>query len=235
MVVVVVGDVKAADVIADRRASTSAGSAAPRPAPLRTEEPPQVAERQVALRDRGAAVLRRGLSQAGREDPDDAVYDVLGECCREAGPRASIARSCVTSDRRQRAGFSGFPGDKYPNLFFFFAVPLPGHARRDAGRDPGGDRAAQDRGRQRQELQMVKTRAKADLVRRLGDNSGLAFELGISRRASATGGELFRHVDNIEKVSKQDVRRVAGAIYAPANRTVGVLESTQMATVKEGK
>jgi len=40
---------------------------------------------------------------------------------------------------------------------------------------------------------------------------------------------LFRHVDDIGKVSKADLRRVANATFVESNRTVGIIESTQLA------
>jgi predicted Zn-dependent peptidase len=41
--------------------------------------------------------------------------------------------------------------------------------------------------------------------------------------------ELFRHVDDIEKVTKADIRRVAQAIFVDSNRTIGMIESTKLA------
>jgi len=41
------------------------------------------------------------------------------------------------------------------------------------------------------ELQSIKTRAKADLIRGLGNDQGLAFQLGESTRRSMATGESF--------------------------------------------
>ena len=76
---------------------------------------------------------------------------------------------------------------------------------------------------------MIKTRAKADLIRKLGDNQGLAFQLGSAQSLYGDWRELFRHVDDIAKVSKADIRRVANATFVESNRTVGMIESTQLA------
>jgi predicted Zn-dependent peptidase len=237
MVVSVVGDVKAAEVVPLAEKYLGRLPAAPKPAPVRTEEPKQVAERQVVLRDRAQPFYAEAYHKPSVLDADDAVYDVIGELMSR-GRTSRLYRSLVRDKRiaANAAGFSGFPGEKYPNLFVFFGVPLPGHTP-DEVRD--AIRAEIERLKNEdvsdQELQMVKTRAKADLVRRVGDNSGLAFQLGTAQARFGDWRELFRHVERIEKVTKEDVRRVAGAIFTPANRTVGVLESTQMATVKGGR
>ena len=75
------------------------------------------------------------------------------------------------------------------------------------------------------ELKMIKTRAKANLIRGLADNQGLAVQLGEAQAAYGDWRELFREVDRIDKVSKADIRRVATQTFAPTNRTVGIIES----------
>jgi predicted Zn-dependent peptidase len=80
-----------------------------------------------------------------------------------------------------------------------------------------------------EELQMIKTRAKADLIRKLGNNEGLATQLGTAQSLYGDWREIFHHVDDIGKVSKADIRRVANATFVESNRTVGMIESTQLA------
>jgi len=76
---------------------------------------------------------------------------------------------------------------------------------------------------------MFKSRAKADLIRGLGNNSGLATQLAIFQARFGDWRELFRQLDRYDKVSKADIRRVANKTFKPENRTVGIIESTRMA------
>jgi len=71
---------------------------------------------------------------------------------------------------------------------------------------------------------MIKTRAKANLIRSLGSNEGLASDLSLYQARYDDWRELFRSVDRIEKVTKADIRRVANKTFTPDNRTVGVIE-----------
>ena len=67
-----------------------------------------------------------------------------------SGRTSRLYRSLVRDKKiaAGAAGFNGFPGDKYPNLFAFFAVTDAGaHADEMRDGDPRGDRAAQERGR----------------------------------------------------------------------------------------
>ena len=75
-----------------------------------------------------------------------------------------------------------------------------------------------------EELKMIKTRAKANLIRSLGSNEGLAFALGLNQARYDDWRELFRSVDRIDKVTKADIRRVANKTFTLDNRTVGIIE-----------
>jgi predicted Zn-dependent peptidase len=124
------------------------------------------------------------------------------------------------------AGFSGLPGNKYPHLFAFYAFCMPGHKPDEMAEaihieiekikkeDISDD-----------ELKMIKTRAKANLLRSLGSNSGLALELGINQARYGDWRELFRQVDRIDKITKADIRRVANKTFTDNNRTVGIIET----------
>ena len=81
---------------------------------------------------------------------------------------------------------------------------------------------------------MIKTRAKADLIRGLADNSGLAQQLAIYQSRYGDWRELFKSVDRIDKVTKADIRRVANLTFTEGNRTVGINETVKPATASQG-
>ena len=136
--------------------------------------------------------------------------------------RALVRDKQIASDSE---GFTGLPGNKYPHLFAFYAVPIPGHTTQEVG---DAIHAEIERVKKEdisdEELKMIKTRAKANLLRSLGSNEGLAFALGTNQARYDDWRELFRSVDRIEKVTKADIRRVANQTFVPDNRTVGIIE-----------
>jgi len=77
-----------------------------------------------------------------------------------------------------------------------------------------------------EELTMIKTRTKANLIRGLGENEGLATQLAIYQMRYGDWRELFRSVDRIDKVTKADIRRVANQTFLVTNRTIGVIETS---------
>jgi predicted Zn-dependent peptidase len=72
---------------------------------------------------------------------------------------------------------------------------------------------------------MIKTRSKANLIRGLADNQGLATQLATYETRYGDWRELFRSVDRIDAVTKADIRRVANEVFVDTNRTVGIIDN----------
>ena len=106
----------------------------------------------------------------------------------------------------------------------FYAVPTPGHSNEEAQKALREEieKLKQDLVTD-DELKMVKTRAKADLIRSLASNSGVAGALARYQTLYGDWRELFRSVEKIDKVSKADIRRIAKRTFVPTNRTVAMI------------
>jgi predicted Zn-dependent peptidase len=231
MVVAVAGDVRASEAIPLLTRYFSRLPARPKPDPLRTVEPPQRAERQVTLRDAAQPYYIEGYHRPSFRDADDAVYDVISDLLSE-GRTSRLYRSLVRDKAiaAGASGFNGYPGQKYPHLFAFLAISTPGHTPaelRDAihaeiERVKNEDVPAA-------ELEMVKTRERADLIRSLDSNPGLVSRLAFAQTLFGDWRESFRAVDRIQKVTAADIRRVAQAVFVPENRTSAILENVKPA------
>ncbi len=225
--VAVVGDLKASTTIPMIEKYFGRIPAGPTPEPLRTVEPPQHALREVILHDRSQPLYIEGYHRPSFRDPDDAVYDVLSDLLSK-GRTSRLYRSMVRDKQIALAAQGGtFPGNKYPSLFYFFAVPTQGHPAQDMA---APIHAEIDRLKTQdvsdEELESIKTRAKADLIRGLNDNQGLATQLCEYQAYYGDWRELFRQIDRIDKVSKADIRRVANKIFTEENRTVAMMETS---------
>jgi len=229
MTMAIVGDVKTSDVMAIVEKYFGRLPKSPAPDILRTVEPKQTVERSVTAHESAQPVYLEAYHRPAAGDPDDAIYNVMSGILSQ-GRTSRLYRSLVRDKKiaAGAAGFNGFPGDKYPSLFAFFAIPTPGHTaadmvepiRAEIERLKNEDVAAD-------ELQSVKTRAKANLLRRLDSNAGLALQLAQYQNQYGDWRELFRDVDKLDKVSAADIRRVAAATFVPNNRTVAMLESAK--------
>ena len=200
----------------------------PKPTELTTVEPPQNSVREVKLNDPAQPFYVEGYHRPSYLDPDDAVYDAITDILSN-GRTSRMYRALVRDQKiaAAAAGFSGFPGTKYPHLFAFYGVPLPGHTNQEiqkAIQDEIVKLKTQDV--TDEELQMFKTRTKADLIRGLASNEGLAQQLAIYQTRYGDWRELFRYLDKVDKVTKADIRRVANKVFQDDNRTIGTIETT---------
>jgi predicted Zn-dependent peptidase len=227
MVTTLVGDFDSQEAI--RIIDTYFGRIPKSPVPpsVRTVEPPQQGERIVKLKDPAQPLYAEGYHVPDINDPDHEVYEAIATILG-GGPTSRMYRSLVRD--KQVAAFSqtfnGFPGEKYPGLFLAFALPAKGHtneevqaAIREEIEKITTEEVSAD------ELKRVKARAKADLVRGLQSNQGLAFNM--SRYQTLTGDwrGVFRSVESLEKVSAADILRVARKTFTDTNRTVGLIET----------
>ena len=193
---------------------------------MTTIEPTQTGERTVVLKEAAQPLYLEGYHRPDYRDPDDAVYGAIQDIFSN-GRTSRLYRSLVRDQQiaAEVEGFSGFPGDKYPGLFAFIAVPLPQHTNQQM-RD--GIHKEIDKMKtvdvSDEELAMFKTRERADLLRGLGDNEGLAAQLAVYQQKYGDWRELFHQLDKIDKVSKADIRRVSSKVFIDSNRTSTSIE-----------
>jgi predicted Zn-dependent peptidase len=229
--IAIVGDVKSEEVLPIVETYFGRMPAGPKPEPLRTVEPKQTAEKSVVLVDPAQPVYMEGYHRPEGTSADDAVYDVIADVL-SSGRTARLYRSLVR-DKKIAAGagaFNGLPGTKYPTLIVMRAVPTPGHTNAEV---QAAIREQLERLKTEpltdDELKMVKTRAKASLIRSLDDNSGIADQLTYFQARYGDWREMFKTVERLDKVTKEDVMRVASATFVPTNRTVGTIENADAA------
>ncbi|MDE3149985.1 MAG: insulinase family protein [Acidobacteriota bacterium] len=227
IVVAVVGDVNPKTDLPMLERYFSKVPAGPKPEDMTTVEPKQFAEKKVIIRENTQPFYIEGYHRPSYRDPDDAVYDAISDIMSN-GRVSRLYRSLVEKQQiaAEAQGFSPFPGEKYPSLFAFYAVPLPGHT-------PEEMRAAIHKEIEKlkttdvtdAELQMYKTRARADLLRGLADNQGLASALAEYQTRYGDWRQLFLQLDRVDKVTKADIRRVANEVFVASNRTSAEIDT----------
>lgn len=237
MVIALVGDVKASEVMPIMEKYFGRLPKGTAPEPLRTVEPKQTAERTVIVREQSQPFYFEAYHRPAEIDPDAPTFDAI-EMLLSEGRTSRLYRSLVRDKKlaAAAAGFNGFPGNKYPSLFAFLGIPTAGHT---AGELAEPIHAEIERLKTEDvsdaELQSVKTRAKAQLLRQLDSNNGLAVQLATYQTIFGDWRELFHEVERIDKVTAADIRRVANATFVPTNRTTAMIESAKKAAAPAPK
>jgi predicted Zn-dependent peptidase len=231
MIVAVVGDLKPEETFPIIERYFGRIPSGPKPEEYITAQTKQSSERTVLLHDPSQPFYLEGYQKPNYRDKDDAVYSVISSVMSE-GRTSRLYRSLVRDQRIAvaAAGFAGFPGEKYRDLYAFYAVPAQGHtaAEMAAAMHAEIDKLKRD-GVTEDELKMVKTRSKAELIRSLANNQGLAINLAQNQLKYGDWRELFRRIDKIDAVTSDDVKRVASEVFVESNRTVGILETNTTA------
>ena len=227
MVIGLVGDLDPAQVFPIIERYFDRMPTVPKPEELFTDEPAQNSVRQVTLQDPAQPFYIEGYHRPSYLAPDDAAYDAISDILSN-GRTSRLYRSLVRDKKiaAYAAGFTGFPGIKYSHLFAFYAVPIPGHTTDELQKAFHQEiEKLKTQDVTDDELQMFKTRTKADLIRGLASNEGLAEQLATYQTRYGDWRELFRYLDRVDKVTKADIRRISNSVFTETNRTVGVIQT----------
>jgi zinc protease len=223
-ILIIVGDFRAAEVLAKVRAAFGPIPRGATPPPVSAVEPAQNGERRLVVEKTAELpIVYLGYHVPNQKSEDAAALEVLAVIL--AGGRSSRLYRDLIHERQLalEAGgdYSYFSLD--PNLFWFWATPLPGqtpetmekellgHMER-LGKEPVSD----------VELARARNQVEASFV--FQDDS-------IHRRASLLarfeliGGYTLKdkYLDAIRAVTAADIQRVAGRYFSPDKKNVGVL------------
>jgi predicted Zn-dependent peptidase len=229
IVVSVVGGVTRAEV---EKVARKHFAAVPGPAavpPVVTAEPPQKGEKRIVVQHSSQPIVLVGFHKGGITDPDDSANDALASILGQ-GRSSRLYKSLVKEKKIavQAGSFGGYPGTKYPNLMLIYAIPA-----KDVSAQQCEEAllAEIDRlvagGVTAEELAGVKARARADFIRGLDSNQGLAQQLTYFQMLTGSWRNMFRQVEKIDAVTQDDVQRVARQVFQVSNRTVASIETTK--------
>ena len=196
-----------------------------KPPPTLAYEPPQTETREVTLEYPSQPWYLEGYHIRELNDPDYVVYDIISAILSN-GRTSRLYQSLVEEQKiaLAAAGYSGFPGDKYPNLMLFYALTAPERSLDEVA-------TALNREIERlktepvspEELDRVKTQSRAGLLRAVNSNSGMASLLAEYEAKTGSWRHVFTRLDAIASVTAEDIQRVAQETFTRENRTIGRL------------
>jgi predicted Zn-dependent peptidase len=217
----VVGDVKPAEI--RRLAEKYFGPipARPMPPPVSIEEPKQEGAKRALLETESQPFLLMGYKRPNQTHADDPIFDVVAGILSSG--RTGMLYKDLVRDKRIALGAQAsatFPSGKYGNLFVLFDLPQAGHSIEENEKaifdllDKLKNEKVDDA-----TLQRVKTKIRAGLIRQLDSNTGLAAQLPFYSVMYGNWRVMFTGLKDIEKVTADDVQRVAKQYFTDENRT----------------
>src|SRR5579871_1765047 len=194
----------------------------PLPPRVQTVEPPQEGEKRVAIATPAQPFVAIAYKRPDQYSKDDLALDVLSEIL--SGGRTGLIYKELVRDKKIALGAGSqatFPSGKYPSLFLFFIAPSTGHSNEENEKAMYEiiERVKKEKVDDAS-IQRVKTKLRADLIRKLDSNSGLAAELCSYSVNYGNWRKLFTDLDAYNKITADDVQRVAKTYLIETGRTV---------------
>jgi predicted Zn-dependent peptidase len=160
---------------------------------------------------------------------DNVIYSMLASVL--TGGRTSRLYKALVEEQQVALSVDvsdSFPGNRYSNIMLLYAQTAPGHTVEQVA-------TALDAELQRlksqpvsaEELDRMKTQARAGLLRSLSSNQGMASLLAEYQAKTGNWRNLFEELKQIEAVTAADMQRVAQDLFQPQKLTVGKLMSAQ--------
>ena len=221
-VVAVVGDVNPDEVM--KTIEKYFGEISPKrivPVPV-SEEPEQSGERRVEVELEANPKLAIGYHKPALPHFDDYVFDVIDILLSDG--RTSRLYKKLVEEKKIAVSVStsnGFPGSRYANLFTVFATPRSPHTCKELEEEiyKQIDKLKKEAATP-YELNKIKNRLEAGFIRALNSNAGLASRLSYYQTIAGDWRYIEDHLKIIEKVTPEDIMKVAKKYFIKKNRTV---------------
>jgi predicted Zn-dependent peptidase len=195
------------------------------PSPLRTQEPEQLGERMIQVVADANPQMIIGFHKPNSPHGDDVVCEII-EGLLSYGRTSRFYRRLVEEEKIavEVSASNGFPGERYPNLFVVFATPRHPHTAAELEKAVLRelDRLKNEPVPEA-ELKKVQNLIQTDFLRKLNSNSKLAYWLSYGQSLFGDWRYFMERLKSYEKVSAEDIRRVAQKYFTSRNRTVATL------------
>jgi len=190
-----------------------------------TEEPVQNGEKRTELVAEANPYLAIGWHKPTLPSFEDYVFDVI-EALLSKGRTSRLHRSIVQGRQiaEEVSAANGMPAARYPNLFMVTGTPRHPHTAEELEQAVYEeiDRLKKEPVK-KQELEKIINQLRAEFIRDLSSNSGLASRLSYYEIITGDYRYMTRYVEMIEKVTPKDIMAAAKKYLIEENRTVAVL------------
>ncbi len=223
LTVAIVGDVKPKEVFKMAELYFGRIPSGPKPEPVRTEEPKQWGERHVTVVAKSQPILVVGYHRPAETHEDDAALEALANIIGQG--RSSRLWELLVKDKKVAVAtgtFNGFPGSKFPNLIAFFAMSSKDHTSDECLEliDQEIEKIKQESVTD-DELTKFKQSQKKAIIDGMKSNSGMAATLTHYDVIHGDWQKAFDQIREIEKITAEDIKRVANKYLIKKQRTIG--------------
>lgn len=220
LVAAVVGDVDANEVFAICEQYFGQIPRGPEPPVMTTREPEQTGEKRVVVEFDASPTVIIGWLCPAIGHPDNAPLDVMTSIL-SSGRTSRFNKSIIDDKKLATRAWISSPYSRYDDLTVASATPMQPHTCEEI------EEAIYEEIDKLKtepvtewELDKIKNQLKASFIRRLNSNRGMAWRLAHNYAMTRDWRFMLKSYEDIQKVTQEDIMRVANKYFAPEKRTV---------------
>ena len=222
---VIVGDIDPKRVMEKVRNTFGKVPRGPEILPVHIDEPKQIGERRFELKKEAHLPFAfAGYHVPNYQNADSYALNILANIL-SSGKSSRLYQSLVYEQKLALGAggsYSGLSTD--PKLFYFYGVPLPGRTidELEQALFSEVEKMKKDPVNKR-ELEKAKNQISASYIMGMDSNFYRAMQIGQAETVGAGYRYPESYVEEIQKVTPEDILRVAQTYLVEDNRTVGIL------------
>jgi len=225
--IAIVGDVDVARIKALALKYFGDMKKGPNPPIIYTTEPPQAGPRQVFVYDNAQPIYLRGYHIPAYGSRDYLALELLSSILSQ-GRSSRLYRDLVLNKKiaLSISASTGFPGEKYPSLFVIFALPNRGVSLDKLSTAIDKEiELIKEKGVSEEEIKRAYIINKAEILREMQSNLGMAQDLAYYEMIGGSWKKVFSDVEEMGKISPEEVKKVAQKYLVKKNMTEARLVS----------
>ncbi|MCL1865388.1 MAG: insulinase family protein [Spirochaetes bacterium] len=196
----------------------------PEPGEIKVIEPEQRGEKRVDVYFKSKPSIMIGWKKPAAPAKDDYVFDIISSILG-SGKSSRLYKSLVI-DKKTASNlytWSGAPGSRYDNLFIIYAAPIDGVSVENLEKEIYSEMERFRKEINQSDIDKAINLSESSYIFSLDSNSGIAWQLSYYQTALKDWRYMINYLDNLKRISVNDIQTVYDKYIRDNNKTVAVL------------
>jgi len=196
----------------------------PEPGEIKVIEPEQVGEKRVNVYFKSRPSIIIGWKKPTVPSKHDYVFDIISSALGN-GKSSRLYKSLVLDKKLASAvyAWNGAPGSRYDNMFMIYAAPSDGVSPEVLEKEIYSEMDIFRKSVNSAEIDRVRNLAESSFIFMLDNNDGIAGQLSYFQTVFKDWRYIANYMENLNKVSIEDIRKTYDKYIKDIYRTVAVL------------